>query len=166
MTRPLLPATHRAATRSLGAARALLPTLRWTRKHLPIGAAAAVFALIATTALAPPPLPTPAEEFQAYLDANAQTVRVSSVAALGAVTRDDYSATPGIATLAAGGTNYDWAMLVLVMAGLPTTENNITVLTRWMRQENYVDPGGTATTRSTTGGDPAAAAAWAATTAS
>ena len=47
-------------------------------------AATAAFALLATTALAPPPLPTPAEEFQAYLDANAQTVRVSSTVAIGA----------------------------------------------------------------------------------
>ncbi len=139
MPRPLIHATHRVATRSLGAARALLPTLRWTRKHLPFGAGAAVFALLATSALAPPPLPTQAEEFQAYLDANAQTVRVSSTVATTSVTRDDYSATPGIATLAAGGTNYDWAKMVLLFAGFPITDNNVTVITRWMRQENYVD---------------------------
>ncbi|MEQ1737754.1 MAG: hypothetical protein ABL886_15275 [Rhodoglobus sp.] len=139
MTTPLLCSAHRAASRTLGSAWGLLPTLRWTRKHLPVGAAVAVFALLVTTALAPPPLPTPAQEFQAYLDANAQTVRVSSTVSIGSVARDDYSATPGIATLAASGTNYDWATLVLVMAGLPTTENNITVFTRWMRQENYVD---------------------------
>ena len=139
MTTPLLHTTQRAAIQSFGAARAFLATLRWTRKHLPIGAAFAVLALVATTALAPPPLPSASDEYKAFLDANAQTVRVSSTVELGTVVRDNYSATPGIATLAASGTNYDWAMLVLVMAGLPTSENNITVMTRWMRQENYTD---------------------------
>ncbi len=139
MTTPLLHATRRAATQSFDAARALAGTLRWTRKHLPFTAFTAACALVVTAALGPPPLPTPADEFQAYLEANAQTVRVSSTIANGSVTRDGYSATPGIATLAASGTNYDWATLVLVMAGLPTSENNITVFTRWMRQENYTD---------------------------
>ena len=55
------------------------------------------------------------------------------------VTRDTYSATPGIATLAASGTNHDWAKLVLVLAELPPTESNVTVFTRWMRQENGTD---------------------------
>lgn len=139
MTRPLPRSAHRATTRFLGAVRGLLPTLRWTRKHLPVGAGAAVFALLAATALAPPAPPTAAQEFQAYLDANAQTVKVSSTIATTSVTRDGYSATPGIATLAAGGTNHDWAKLVLLFAGFPITDNNVTVMTRWMRQENYVD---------------------------
>ena len=106
---------------------------------LPFGALLAVATLVAASALAPPRLPTEAEELQAYIEANAQSILVHEDAAVASVIRDPYSATPGIATLAAGGTNYDWATLVLVLGGFPTTENNITVFTRWMRQENYVD---------------------------
>lgn len=135
----LLHAAHTTAQRTLGSVRGILPTLRWTRKHLPVGATVAVFALVAVSSLAPPRWSTPAEDFQAYIEANAQTLRVPATATASFVVRDEYSATPGIATLAAGGTNYDWATLVLLLAGLPTSENNITVFTRWMRQENYVD---------------------------
>ncbi len=97
------------------------------------------FSLTVIAAVAPPPLPSQAEELQAYIEANAQSLVVHEDAAIASVARDGYSATPGIQTLAAGGTNYDWAKMVLLLAGLPMTENNITVFTRWMRQENYVD---------------------------
>jgi hypothetical protein len=53
--------------------------------------------------------------------------------------RDGYTATPGVQTLAAEGTNYAWAKLVLLFADLPMTEDNVTVFTRWMRQENGPD---------------------------
>jgi hypothetical protein len=75
----------------------------------------------------------------AYIDENAQTMTVSGSAAVQPVARDVYSATPGIATLAASGTNHDWAKLVMLLAGWPMSENNITVFTRWMRQENGPD---------------------------
>ncbi len=39
----------------------------------------------------------------------------------------------------AGATNYDWAKLVLLSASWPMTDSNVTVIVRWMRQENYVD---------------------------
>src|SRR5690606_17923505 len=55
------------------------------------------------------------------------------------VTRDDYSVTPGIATWVRGGTNHDWARLVLLLGGWPLSDNNVTVITRWMRQENGPD---------------------------
>jgi hypothetical protein len=97
------------------------------------------FSLTVIAAVAPPPLPSQAEELQAYIEANAQSLVVHEDAAIASVARDGYSATPGIQTLAAGGTNHDWAKMVLLLAGLPMTENNITVFTRWMRQENYVD---------------------------
>ncbi len=135
----LLDFALHTAQRTLGTLRGVIPSLRWTRKHLPIAATAAVFALVAVSALAPPRWPTPAEEFQAYLDQHAQTLKVPSTVLAASVTRDDYSATPGIATLAAGGTNYDWAKLVLLLAGFPMTESNVTVFTRWMRQENGPD---------------------------
>ncbi len=109
------------------------------RHHLPIGALVAVIALVAVSAIAGPRVPSSAEELQAFVEANAQTLVVHEDAVVASVVRDTYSATPGIATLAAGGTNYDWATLVLVLGGFPTSENNITVITRWMRQENFVD---------------------------
>jgi len=53
--------------------------------------------------------------------------------------RDSYGATAGLQTLAASGTNVDWAKIVLLDGGWPQTDANVTVLTRWMRQENGVD---------------------------
>lgn len=67
-----------------------------------------------------------------------QTLEVPAFAALSAPPRDSYSATPGAETYINGGTNRDWASLVLVSGGWPVTEDSVTVITRWMRQENYV----------------------------
>lgn len=53
--------------------------------------------------------------------------------------RHDFGATAGYDTYIRGGTNHDWAKLVLLMGEFPLTESNVTVVTRWMRQENYVD---------------------------
>jgi hypothetical protein len=84
--------------------------------------------------------PTQAELFAAYVDENAQElVAVSSPEIIPVVERHDFSATPGYETFIAGGTNHDWAKLVLLMGGFPLTEGNVTVVTRWMRQENFVD---------------------------
>jgi hypothetical protein len=105
-------------------------------------AAAAVIAaiiIIAVPAGLAPPRPTQADLLAAYVNEHAQTLEVVPHATVAPVARDAYSATPGVATLAAGGTNVDWATLVLVLGGWPTTEANVTVITRWMRQENYVD---------------------------
>jgi hypothetical protein len=102
-------------------------------------AGAAVFALTALTALAPPP---PTGEFAAQQIAaqgGAQTLAVSGSVAGAVIARDKYSATDGLETLAAGTTNRDWATLVLFLAGFPTTESNVTVMLRWMRQENGPD---------------------------
>lgn len=77
-----------------------------------------------------------------YLAANAQTLDTSDVsedAVATPVARDDYTATPGLDTLKAEGTNYAWAKMVLLFAGLPMTDDNVTVFTRWMRQENGAD---------------------------
>ncbi|MDH6182111.1 hypothetical protein M2152_002293 [Microbacteriaceae bacterium SG_E_30_P1] len=79
------------------------------------------------------------QELSWYIDENAQSLAVGSNVASTTITRDSYAATPGVDTLVAGGTNYDWAKLVLLLGGFPITENNVTVFTRWMRQENYVD---------------------------
>ena len=125
----------------LGASRAN----RRTRKTLAVGAVAAAFALMISMAIAPPIPPSDAAVLSAYAHANAQEVEVEADATAkdlveaGAVTRDDYEATQGIDSLKASGTNHDWAKLVLLFAGFPMTDTNVTVITRWMRQENYVD---------------------------
>jgi hypothetical protein len=110
-----------------------------TRDHLALGAAAATVALAAVFIVAPPDPPTAADRLDAYIHQNAQTLDVAEAAAIDPLARDDFSATPGIATLVASGTNHDWAKMVLLFGGWPMTEENVTVITRWMRQENYTD---------------------------
>lgn len=90
---------------------------------------------------------TPSDDdlLDAYAAAHAQPLIVAPTPSAAAGTesaelqRPAYTATPGPETLIAGGTNYDWAKLVLLLGAFPVTESNVTVLTRWMRQENYVD---------------------------
>ncbi len=90
-------------------------------------------------------LPSEAQERAAYIEKHAQEfvmpAAVSTETALAAtpIVRDDFLSTPGPETFIAGGTNHDWAKLVLVYAGWPVTESNVTVITRWMRQENGAD---------------------------
>ncbi|QWT24142.1 hypothetical protein KPL76_01525 [Subtercola sp. PAMC28395] len=116
-------------------------------RSVAVCAGVAAFALLALTGLAPPPAPPIDVELAnaAYArsgaDQNsaAQIITVPGVAGTVTVTRDDYSSTPGVKTLAAGSTNRDWATLVLLLAGFPLTDSNITVMTRWMRQENGPD---------------------------
>lgn len=55
------------------------------------------------------------------------------------VTRDTVMATAGIETLKQSGTNADWAKMVLLFGGWQQTDANVTVMLRWMRQENGVD---------------------------
>ena len=114
-------------------------TLWRTRERLAVFAVFASFALIAAPAVAAPPGPTEADLWAAYLESHSQSLSVKSDIPATEVVRDTYTATPGVDTLAAGGTNHDWAKLVLVLGGFPMTESNVTVFTRWMRQENGVD---------------------------
>ncbi len=72
----------------------------------------------------------------AYTVATAQDAAVSPAAQVAQITRSDYSATPGVQTLAKGGTNRDWAKLVMLYGGWELSDNNVTVFLRWMRQEN------------------------------
>jgi hypothetical protein len=109
------------------------------RELLGLGAAIVVIGLVATPVLTAAPPPTDAEVLAAYIDDKSQTLQVSAQTTPVGVLRDSFSASPGIATLAAGGTNHDWAKMVLLMAGWPMTESNVTVFTRWMRQENGPD---------------------------
>jgi hypothetical protein len=107
--------------------------------------AAGAFVLLVGIAIAPMAvLPSDAQERDAYIARYAQdfelTASVSEAAVSAApVVRDEFLSTPGPETFIAGGTNHDWAKLVLVYAGWPVTESNVTVITRWMRQENGAD---------------------------
>lgn len=83
--------------------------------------------------------PSRDELFAEYVADNAQPLVASAVDALPIAERHDFGATPGYETFIAGGTNHDWAKLVLLMGDFPLTDSNVTVVTRWMRQENYVD---------------------------
>ncbi|WP_066043180.1 hypothetical protein [Herbiconiux solani] len=123
---------------------------------LGIFAGASVFGLAALTALAPPPMVSTGDaeagssstSGSVSADApmigtsggqpmvGAQSVTVSEGAVAAAIARDEYASTPGVQTLAAGSTNRDWAQLVLLLGGFPMTDSNITVMLRWMRQEN------------------------------
>jgi hypothetical protein len=103
--------------------------------HLVIGAAITSFSLAAILAIAPPKQ-LPNSELAAYIAEHAQTVELSPTAKPTAVARDGYTATAGTQTLVQSGTNYDWAKLVLLDGQFPVTDANVTVLTRWMRQEN------------------------------
>jgi len=84
--------------------------------------------------------PTQPDLVATYIDDNAQTVSsIASPNLVPVVERHDFGATPGYETFIRGGTNHDWAKLVLLMGGFPMTDGNVTVVTRWMRQENFVD---------------------------
>lgn len=98
--------------------------------------------LLAGLALAPLPQPGGLLPFAAA-DAphlgEVQDLRVASDVSAPTVSHESYVATTGAQTLVAGGTNVDWAKLVLVEGEWPLTEENVTFMMRWMRQENGAD---------------------------
>lgn len=72
-----------------------------------------------------------------------QTLTVADEVGTGRVVLSDFdsnagpknSGTPKAITVG-GTTNADWAALVLADAGLPVTQNNVTVILQWMDSEN------------------------------
>lgn len=132
---------RRFAAAARTAPRRLVAAARTSPRRLVIGAAvgAVVVGLVAVTIVSVPRGPSADEQLADYVDAHAQTLTVSPKASITVVPRDAYAATPGIDSLKASGTNYDFAKLVMLYAGWPQSDNNITVFTRWMRQENGVD---------------------------
>lgn len=112
-----------------------LPRLTGEQKAT-VGSIGVIFAFVAAFAVVPPAPATAEELVGAYNDRYAQTVAVPLAAEPAAVVRDGYTTSPGIPQLAAHGTNYDWAKIVLMYGEWPVTDNNVTVITRWMRQEN------------------------------
>lgn len=108
----------------------------WPKRGLSAFAVLAVFGLLAGFAVAPPP--GRADAIVASVGAGGtQSFTVASGVVANELKRDLLSATPGAETLAAGGTNADWAKLVLIFGQWPPTDENVTVILRWMRQENY-----------------------------
>ena len=130
-------ARHGAASPVSGARRS---PARLARRLAPLASSVAVLALGLTFALAPQPeavtAPTAATD---TLTGDTQTVSVASDVAAPAVSHESYATTTGPETLIASGTNEDWAKLVLIDGDFPVTEANITVMLRWMRQENGAD---------------------------
>ena len=123
-----------------GLLRALVDSLIRRRRVHAIGAAAGAFALFVIVSIAPPAPRSDAQALEQYITDHAQGVTVSPTVT-GAL-RDDrgeYTASPGIQTLKAEGTNYAWAKMVMLFGGWPMSDGNITVFTRWMRQENGAD---------------------------
>ena len=68
-----------------------------------------------------------------------QEVAVDGDIAPAGVSREIYSAATGPDTLVTSGTNYDWAKLVLVFGDWPVTDENVTLMVQWMREENGTD---------------------------
>ncbi|MCU1476874.1 MAG: hypothetical protein JWQ64_1567 [Subtercola sp.] len=70
--------------------------------------------------------------------ADAQIASAAATASGQSTDRDGYTVNkPTEATVAPGSsTNKDWAALVLVDGGWPTTDNNVTVILQWMDSEN------------------------------
>ncbi|TAL43076.1 MAG: hypothetical protein EPN91_07145, partial [Salinibacterium sp.] len=111
--------------------------MSWTRRRVALvsSVASLVIVLIMPTLVAPL-FPSEAEQIKAYINENAQSYTAPTKVKTTPVSRDTFSATPGVATLIKNGTNYDWAKLVLLHGNFPMSDNNVTVITRWMRQEN------------------------------
>jgi len=106
------------------------------RTLLSVVATTAVLSTCAAAVLAFPPASRADQSLDAYVAANAQSVSVPVGAVETAVTRDAFTMTTGFEMYSAGGTNHDWAKLVLFYADLPVSDSNVAVFTRWMRQEN------------------------------
>ena len=119
---------------------AFLRSLVRERRVHALGAAVVAFALFVIVSIAPPAPQSDAQSLEQYIADNAQGVTVSATVS-GALLEDrgQYSITPGIETLKAEGTNYAWAKMVMLFGGWPMSDENITVFTRWMRQENGPD---------------------------
>jgi len=129
--RPLLPLQHR-----IGVSLAVIG-LVCGFSIVPTDDALASTLLVApSTTLAPGDGPSGSTAAAAAAPAPAQELLVDATIAAPVVNRENLSATDGLQTLARVGTNEAWAKLVLMFGGWPQTDANVTVMLRWMRQEN------------------------------
>lgn len=149
--RNALAASARPRPRAARATAAVTPARsRGAERRRPASRFAAAFAslvVLGTTAglaLAPTaPAPDPAAAMgvaEASVAADdVQSIEVHDAVAAPTTTEESYVASTGTQTLVAGGTNLDWAKLVLIEGGWPVTDENVTFMMRWMRQENGAD---------------------------
>ena len=117
------------------------PARRSARRTLaPLAATVAVLSLALTFALVPQPPATiePVAASETHAGAT-QAVSVGPDATAPPISRESYTASTGPETLIASGTNADWAELVLIFGDWPVTEQNVTVILQWMREENGPD---------------------------
>jgi hypothetical protein len=103
--------------------------------HHRIGVGVTALALIAGLLISPVG-PVQAAPFAGRAGGPAQVFYVDAHVAAPPVRRDEISATDGVQTLTTNATNADWAKLVMMFGGWPQSDNNVTVMLRWMRQEN------------------------------
>ncbi|WP_426518439.1 hypothetical protein ACPPVQ_02865 [Diaminobutyricibacter sp. McL0618] len=103
--------------------------------HHRIGVGVTALALVAGLSIAPTG-PAQAATLPSTSHGPVQVYYVDAHVAAPPVKRDDSSATDGVQTLTTNATNADWAKLVMMFGGWPQSDNNVTVMLRWMRQEN------------------------------
>ncbi|MFK4729701.1 hypothetical protein ROT00_08460 [Agromyces mediolanus] len=143
--------THPAAAPKHGATAGERPRTRAerppvARRFAALFASVVVLGTTAGLALAPSsPAPDPAlvalvADGSADTLADAvQSLEVQDAAVLPGVAEESYIASTGTETLVASGTNVDWAKLVLIEGDWPVSDENVTFMMRWMRQENGAD---------------------------
>ncbi len=113
---------------------------RGIRRFIGAFAVVTVFGIVATLALVPPAPHLNASAATAdAIDPRTQELRVAGHVESPTVSQESYVASTGPETLIASGTNADWAKLVLINGGWPVTEENVTVMLQWMREENGTD---------------------------
>lgn len=100
-----------------------------------IGIVVTVLALVAGLSIAPTQR-AQAMPVTRELGGRAQSLFVDANVAVPAVQRDAISASDGVQALRSNATNADWAKLVMMFGGWPQSDANVTVMLRWMRQEN------------------------------
>ncbi|MFB6868957.1 hypothetical protein ACFCVM_10365 [Agromyces sp. NPDC056389] len=135
-------ARHEVATPVTRPRRPVPSRARQPRRSLAAAAVLSVLGLLAGLAFAPLPQPGGLASFASASAphlGDVQDLKVASDVTAPTVSHESYVATTGAQTLVAGGTNVDWAKLVLVEGAWPVTEENVTFMMRWMRQENGAD---------------------------
>jgi len=127
-------ATHHRELPSAGPVAASVRLVERSLRHrIAIGVTA--LAIIASLSIAPTQRAA-AQEPTGGRTIGAQVLDVDAGVKAPVVNRDELGAQDGVQTYSTSGTNADWAKLVLLFGNWPQTEQNVTAIMRWMRQEN------------------------------
>jgi hypothetical protein len=132
---------RRSAGRRVAAPPRPKPVLRLPLHHR-MGVSLAVIALVCGFSIVPTDAALAATAYslpEAQLAPGSppdQRIFVDATIGAPVVDRDTLGATDSIQGLARVGTNESWAKLVLMFGGWQTTDANVNVMLRWMRQEN------------------------------